>query len=278
MIRQQNRIQWFDMITGQGDRHANNYMVQVKKDDLSVTTKAIDNDASYGIIRQGLHKFRFEAGTAARVLLGNVFTKVKNDALTSQGSKDLTKAFRSDPGVKMDADGSIEFDLSKEGCNVQFLLGLLHGVGMRNVAPPEEIDRELYDNLIALAGDAPDGGKAHNEYLGSLAERLGRDSAQYRAAVSRLDESIEHARKLMRENQVYDALQWEDHEVQRSVAAPNLKNRDGELDTYGVALTNPAKESLSKNSRYVGYTNAFFRDFLEPLVTAEGGRHSDWFD
>ena len=44
IVRQTNRLEWFDMLTGQGDRHSRNYMIQVKSD-LTVTVKCIDNDA-----------------------------------------------------------------------------------------------------------------------------------------------------------------------------------------------------------------------------------------
>ena len=59
MMRKLNRLQWFDIITGQGDRHADNYMINVNKGvPPSVDIKAIDNDASYGVFRQGLQRGR----------------------------------------------------------------------------------------------------------------------------------------------------------------------------------------------------------------------------
>ena len=70
MMRKLNRLQWFDIITGQGDRHADNYMINVNKGvPPSVDIKAIDNDASYGVFRQGLHKFvlRDDARTGGMV-------------------------------------------------------------------------------------------------------------------------------------------------------------------------------------------------------------------
>lgn len=59
MMRKFNRMQWFDVITGQGDRHAGNYMVNVGmgNNEPTVDIKAIDNDASYSIFRQGVNKF-----------------------------------------------------------------------------------------------------------------------------------------------------------------------------------------------------------------------------
>ena len=55
-----------DILTGQGDRHNDNYLVDIDKDTLEVTIKGIDNDASYGVLRTGLKKFFFPAGSAAQ--------------------------------------------------------------------------------------------------------------------------------------------------------------------------------------------------------------------
>ncbi len=44
LMRKANRLEWFDLITGQGDRHGKNYLVEVGKDG-SVSLKGIDNDA-----------------------------------------------------------------------------------------------------------------------------------------------------------------------------------------------------------------------------------------
>ena len=66
--------------------------------------------------------------------------------------------------------------------------------------------------------------------------RAGLPSWQYKAAVQRLDESIAHARKLANEGKVYTAEQWEDHDVQREIAAPNMTTRDKKIDTNGAEL------------------------------------------
>jgi len=40
LMRQSNRLEWFDLITGQGDRHGGNYFVEVDPKDFIVTLKA----------------------------------------------------------------------------------------------------------------------------------------------------------------------------------------------------------------------------------------------
>ena len=146
---------------------------------------------------------------------------------------------------------------------------------MKNVVPPAEIDRELYDKFMTLANDAPDGGAKRQEYLDSLAERLGRESEQYKCAVLRLDESIAHARRLMKDGKVYSAEQWEDHDVQRQIAAPNLANRNQGLDHYDVQLDESKVGDFNDDGEYLSYSNGFFRDFYDMIVGR--GLNFEWF-
>ena len=267
IMRQLNRMQWFDTLTGQGDRHTDNYMIDIDRADLTVTLKAIDNDASYGVFRQGLHTFRLQPNSGMKHLFEMALDNI------ATGSDELKKSILDDPGVKKKG-GAIEIDLSKSE-NPLLLAGLLKACGLKSVAPPAEMDRDLYDHLMRLAPDAADGGAARQAHLTSLAERLGKNSAQYKAAVQRLDESIAHARKLHAEGKVYSADQWEDHGVQRQIAAPNLLNMKQQIGTYN-RMKNEVAKDFSNTSRYATYTNNFFRDFYEPLVQNSG--RADWFN
>ena len=121
----------------------------------------------------------------------------------------------------------------------------------------------------------PVGGKARADYLASLADRLGKGSESYKAAVRRLDESIAHARKLHADGKVYSAEQWEDHDVQRKIAAPNLANMDATLDTYNITLSEKTTTVFTGKSHYVNYTNSFFRDMYDTVVM--GTTHENWF-
>jgi hypothetical protein len=47
-----NGLEWCDMLTGQGDRHSANYMVEIKGDKAKVT--GIDNDFAFGKNQTGL--------------------------------------------------------------------------------------------------------------------------------------------------------------------------------------------------------------------------------
>lgn len=267
LMRRFNRLQWFDTITGQGDRHADNYMVDIDKTDLSVTLKAIDNDASYGVIRQGLHTFTLPPDSGMQRAFDRALDTI------SMELDQLKRDMLADPGIKKKG-GAIEIDLSKSRAPL-LLAGLLKHCGLRNIAPPAEIDRELYDKLMRLAQDAPDGGAARRAHLSSLAERLGKGSAQYKAAVRRLDESIGHARRLAAEGKVYSAEQWEDHDIQRRIAAPNLANMETKIDSYNIIGPNAVQE-FSDSARYVTFPNNFFRDFFVTLL--KGTDRANWFN
>jgi len=290
MMRKLNRLQWFDIITGQGDRHADNYMIDVKKGNPpSVDIKAIDNDASYGVFRQGLHKFVLRDDAITGGMAGSFMDKLdkfaeavtvpKQDGETKyehakrvlEAREDFKQTILKDPGVTQNYDGSIEVDLAKAD-NPQLLRSLLKSCAMKNVAPPEEIDKDLYDELMTLAKNAPDGGVARKNYLSSIAQRLGKNSAQYKAAVQRLDESIEYARKLEKEGKVYNVEDWEDHDIQRKIAKPNLDNME---EKYGAKM-DEAKKNAANGGKYVSYSNTFFRDFFDVLI--KGSKHANWFE
>ena len=276
VMRQENRLNWFDMITGQADRHADNYMIEIKKSDLSVTLKAIDNDASYGVLRTGLQKFVLPPDASMNYKFESLIEQFADGAGNPNDKATLKDAIYADPGLTKDKSGAITVDLAKAE-NPKLLRSFLQLCGVRNsLVPPTEIDKDLYDKLMTLAkDDAPDGGVARAAYLDTLAEKLGQGSEQYKCAVSRLDEAIAHARNLMASGKVYSAEQWENHDVQRQVAAPNLANRNQKLDHYNVSVGNNTLKRYQQKGEYVGYTNSFFRDFLETVTLV--GSHKDWF-
>ena len=269
LMRQANRLMWFDILTGQGDRHNDNYLVEIDKETLNVTLKGIGNDASYGVLRAGLGTFKFPAGSKAQI----VFAKTLNTVAASTRSKNrFMQQVLSDPGIKVGEDDSVEIDLSKL-VNKQLVQGIFHLCGLRSVAVPEEMDSELHDKLVALATDAPDGGAARAKYLDSLATRLGAESAQYKCAVTRLDEAIAYARKLKSEGKVYTAEQWEARDIQKTVAkAASRPSRNGPALPK---ISQQNADALKIRGDYVGCSNFFVRDMLDDVTSA--GYHKNWF-
>jgi len=62
--RELNRLHWLDLVTGQADRHWNNYFVHVDMKTHKVTVKSIDNDACYSQYRTGAMRFSFDKDCA----------------------------------------------------------------------------------------------------------------------------------------------------------------------------------------------------------------------
>lgn len=255
LMRQLNRLLWFDTITGQGDRHKKNYLVDVRPD-LTVSIKGIDNDASFGVFRTGLQKFHLATQSHIKRLNSELAQYSKAFGGNAQ---DVLATLKKDPAFKYNSNGTIDVDLSK--CKNPVIAEIVchKTLGGHTFTVPQEIDRDLYDHLMTLKS-----GEARDAYLGELQKRLGAGSAQYQAAVSRLDESIAHAEKLEREGKVYSAEDWEKPDVQKSVAsAKNLAKSLPPVNGYSAD-----KRTDDVMLVYYNYTtapNLYLRDFAEIL-------------
>jgi hypothetical protein len=56
LMRECNKLEWADLLSGQVDRHQKNYLVRINPDTGEVKVTGIDNDASFGLRRVGLNK------------------------------------------------------------------------------------------------------------------------------------------------------------------------------------------------------------------------------
>lgn len=274
MMRQFNRLQWFDIITGQGDRHQENYLIDIKKDDLSVSVKAIDNDSSYGLLRTGIDTFKMPANSSSRAIFDMKIDEIVQSAKGKENQEALMDEIWEDPAITINTDGSIDIDLSKAK-NPAILRTILHDIAFKSLEAPTEMDEDLYNELMKLS--AKDGVN-RKDYLKSLAERLGKGSEQYKCAVKRLDATIQKAIELKKAGKVYSATQWEDHDVQKEVAKPYLNAQEpkfGGEDGQGPKPSANMIAKIKKGNARVSHTNMFFRDFAPKLV---GGSREHWFE
>ena len=205
LMRKANRLEWFDLITGQGDRHGKNYLVEVGKDG-SVTLKGIDNDACFGKFMIGPGLFRLQGRQA------NDFKALLKDAnlVYDPGKKAGTSRFDTDPGIKQSEDGTILVDVTKIKSRELFHC-LAKATGSHSLRLPDHIDKELYDKLVAM-----ESGKAREDYIADLRARLSEDQVQ--VAIQRLDGAIRHAKALNDKGCVVSTADWERRDVQRKVA------------------------------------------------------------
>ena len=205
LMRKANRLEWFDLITGQGDRHGKNYLVGVGKDG-SVSLKGIDNDACFGkfMIGPGLFRLQGKHATDFKTLLKDA------NLVYDPGKKAGTSRFDTDPGIKQSEDGTILVDVSKIKSRELFHC-LAKATGCHSLRLPDHIDKELYDKLVAM-----ESGKAREDYIADLRARLSEDQVQ--VAIQRLDGAIKHAKALNDKGCVVSTADWERRDVQRKVA------------------------------------------------------------
>ena len=242
IVRQTNRLEWFDMLTGQGDRHSGNYMVQVKTD-LTVTVKCIDNDACYPAYRTGLRKVVLDPG---RSRYFQSLYKTIIDEYPPELRDEIRRKLESDPGVRRLGNGRLEIDPSK------FETGELHWAfrvctGSDCDVLPEFIDEELHDRLVAMEY----GSEAREAYRRDLLARLPANAVD--SAMKRLDEAIALARRYKEEGKVISAEDFEKHEVQKRILQPELARPASPIKAMGGFDLNKAgtenAKKIAKESR-----------------------------
>ena len=278
LMRKANRLEWFDLITGQGDRHGGNYFVEVDGKDFSVSLKGIDNDASFPAYRKGLRTFAFDENTS------DLFeSKLFNIALKLYpGDRNLATSVKEellqDPGVSVDEDdGTITIDTTKAKSPL-IAVALRNTIGVQNVALPDYIDKDVFDHLMSL--EKP--GDKRDKYIADLKAHLSEDAVD--AAVARLDEAIAHAKALEKKGHVVSEAAWSERDVQSQVAGKIRsldRGADGKVPKIKklqkVSENDPdfsqTKETLEMAASYQYISDGYFtRDFVRAI--AKPG----WFD
>jgi hypothetical protein len=198
--RQLNQLQWLDCITGQLDRHHDNYFVFVDAETREVTVQGIDNDASFTTVATGMGKFELdpERTAAFRSKLGNLALQMAPDRFDEQKA-----ALLADPGLEIRPDGSIAVDAEKLR-SPALVACLKHATGMQTGRAPAIIDREMYNGLMALRDDPA----KKQAFLEDLRDRLSPEA--FAAQEKRLDDAIAHAGKLAEDGLVVDREMWEE--------------------------------------------------------------------
>jgi len=198
--RELSRLQWIDLVTGQLDRHNDNYFIHVDSNTLKVTVKGIDNDASFSQYRIGIDKFAFDKNRS------DLFKQQLMDLAKSVDSRNAKAVFdrmMADPGITVDAKGNVTVDASKL-TDKSIVFPLTEVTGAQSLSRPDKIDVKTYESLMALK----EGSAKRDEYLNSIRPRL--SEASYKAAVARLDDVIAHADKLKEDGKVIDDEGWQD--------------------------------------------------------------------
>ncbi len=200
-MRAGSDLEWNDWLTGQTDRHFGNYLVEFG-DDQSVSLKAIDNDMAFPDWRLGMMKFR-----ASDDQLDALLTRLKRNGFIDEATLNSMKAkYGNHEAFQFNGDGSVVIDLSK----VRELTEVMkEAFGFQVVVKPTAISRRMYDRLMILAEDP--------EILRqSMAPHLSKSAID--AMILRLNEMVEHARELKNKGRVLEDKDWQDYNIQDSLA------------------------------------------------------------
>ncbi len=248
IMRELNRLQWLDLVTGQADRHWNNYFIHVDRETLKVTVKGIDNDAGYSQYRTGAMKFEFDAKKSkdVRILLNELAQKID-----SRNAKAEYERLLKDPGITVGENGLITIDTTKIA-NKAMVKAFADITGMQTLAIPDKIDRETYQTLVDLKE-----GPKRDAYLASIKPRLSK--ASYKAAVQRLDDVIAHAEALASKGGIVEPDGWANVEMApKGTGKVNVTSIAGREVRLGGEI---AKET---NERYC--PSIFARDGIDKLL------------
>jgi hypothetical protein len=257
LLRELNRLEWLDLVTGQGDRHNANYLVEVKSD-LTVTVKGIDNDACFPAYRTGLRTFvltssqreQFEEACREISLLypdnvsGSVVGRIKGD-------ESITRE-----------KGTMVIDAGKIKAGEMYA-ALKGTIGVQTVALPGFIDADLYKELTALKS-----GSKRKRFQAELTSRLPADCVA--AAMSRLDEAIALAESLRAAGKVIARQDFEKHDVQKQIVAGRIVDPTKLVKDVTGEVPPPPGSSVFEGTNLV--QSLFFRDIFPHLG------NPDWFD
>ena len=252
-----NKLMWLDMITGQGDRHWNNYFVgvekNVEKNTYDVTVKGIDNDASFSSRQVGLRKYALDKKNASE--FDAVLQHVCFDIFGKRGwENEYRSRVSRDPGLVKNADGSMTVDLVKAK-SPEIKMAILEVLGMHNIALPTEIDKDFYDKLMEMDRDPA----KKQAYLDSIAPRISKEALT--ATEMRLNEAIEHAKELNKANKVYGDAQWRKQSYLDQMAAPKNVVKIEKSD--GTTISVSTKIEFVKEFSLRNCPSLYKRDFFQ---------------
>ncbi len=133
-----NKLMWLDLITGQGDRHWENYFVHVDKRTKEVTVKGIDNDASFSARRIGLQKYALEKGKADE--FEEELKTVCQKIFGKRWQTEYERRVSTDPALVKNADGSMTIDLAK-AASPEIKMAIIQVLGIQSTRFPKRLTR-----------------------------------------------------------------------------------------------------------------------------------------
>ena len=202
MMRATVDLAWNDWLSGQGDRHAGNFLFSVGGDQ-SFTLKGVDNDMSFSTWRLGMTKFRL-VGSHLETFLDQL---AKQGLVTPPVTTDALRAVGGAGVVDIAADGkSVTIDLSLKASLAE---AVREATGFQSLHKPLCISRSMYQRLKQLEADPS-----------QLDRILGPHVPPEAIEVTklRLKEMVAHADLLAVNKLVLPDEEWMDESFQRKYA------------------------------------------------------------
>ena len=252
VMRQLNSLQWLDIITGQLDRHSDNYFIHVDRQTHNVTVSGIDNDACYSKFRIGVGTFALDADRSAQFY--DELVKVLRNAGVRNPDNEAKRLLREDPSITQQGN-NITVNALKVTSKA-IISALAETTGVKSIAVPDKIDRDFYNHLMELKNNAD----ARKAYLDSIRSRIG--SENLAAAEARLNDVIAHAERLAGEHKIVEGDKWGNETTPR---------RNSSYVT--IELPDGRHKSLNRQSSFdvnnLTCPSYFARDGLDKLFPAE---------
>ncbi len=186
LMNECSKLEWADLLSGQADRHEENYLVSINPDTGSVKLTGIDNDASFGVRRVGLNRINVE------------------------GTKIVDQLKRKNENVEVSDKGRDKGTIGIGGLTDEQLSILHSSFGLNQMSTPSVIGRDVFDRLMNVDETA---------YERKLAACM--DDQAVKSAVSRLIAAKEHAAALAAQDRVID--DWADGRAAKVLEADYTK-------------------------------------------------------
>ncbi len=228
LMRELNRLQWADILSGQVDRHARNYLVDINFDTLKVRVTGIDNDACCGKNMVGMLKLRLAPDAFQRY-----FTE--NEQKETQGIE------KQESGEPPQVTGYV-CDMTKMPVAMRNKL-LTEHFGAHTMCLPTVIDAETARHIESINLET---------YANELREVL-QDEECVQAAVSRMKDAQAYIKELAANGKVIDEASWGNADTQKRI----IKGQQEQAHKLLGTSTLPKKETLASVRAY----EFFWRDF-----------------
>ena len=200
--------------------------MHIDKKTHAVSLKAIDNDASFSNDRTGVQKYSFS--TLKSMYFKNALKVVCQLIYGPDRAKaEFNRCWRNSAAITHNhRTTAVTVDLSKvDRRSREIAIALSAFTGAQSIAFPDSIDKSFYEKLM----DFDKNPKLKDEYLATIAPRISKEALE--AARMRLDDAIEHAKKLNEDNKVFDDAAWRNPDKLRSLTG--VKSSFSVFDSQG---------------------------------------------